>query len=42
MCSESENLIDLIYEKLKKINSTELNLTKNELKEFVFFLLKNN
>ena len=42
MESQAENLIDLIYFKLKKMNSKELNLSKNELKEFVLFLIKNN
>ena len=42
MKSEAETLIYSIYENLKKINSEKINLSKNELKEFVLFLIKNN
>ena len=42
MITESENLIDKIYKKLKKVNSRKLNLTKNEFEQFVLFLKKNN
>ena len=42
MKSEAETLIDSIYTNLKKINSEKINLSKNELKEFVLFLIKNN
>ena len=42
MKNEAETFIDSIYEKLKKINSKNINLNKNELKEFVLFLIKNN
>ena len=42
MITESENLIDKIYKKLKKVNSRKLNLTKNQLEQFVLFLMKNN
>ena len=42
MKSEAEALIDSIYKNLKKINSEKINLSKNELKEFVLFLIKNN
>ena len=42
MITESENLIDTIYKKLKKINSRKLNLTKHELEQFILFLINNN
>ena len=42
MKSEAETLIDSIYKNLKKINSEKINLSKNELNEFVLFLIKNN
>ena len=42
MKSDLENLIDSLYEKLKIINSRKLNLSKNELKEFVFLLIKSS
>ena len=42
MKSDLENLIDSLYEKLKIINSRKLNLSKNELKEFVFQLIKSS
>ena len=42
MKNESENLINSIYENLKNLNSEKINLSKNELKEFVLFLIKNN
>ena len=41
MKNESENLINSIYENLKNLNSEKINLSKNELKEFVLFLIKN-
>ena len=42
MRCEAENLIDSIYDKLKMTTSKKLNLSRQELKEFVFYLLKNN
>ena len=42
MRTKEEQLIDLIYEKLQKIKSNKLDLSKNEFREFVFFLINNS
>ena len=40
MTTKSENLIDLIFEKLKKHKSKEIFLEKENLEKFVFSLLR--
>jgi len=42
MNNKTEYLIDKIYEKLKKYNKKEINLEKDELEKFVFFLINNS
>tara|TARA_Y100000766_G_C18601166_1_gene456705 strand:+ start:258 stop:386 length:129 start_codon:yes stop_codon:yes gene_type:complete len=42
MNNKTEYLIDNIYEKLKKYNKKEINLEKDEIKKFVFFLINNS
>ena len=42
MNTKSEDLIEKIFEKLKKIKTKKIILTKDEFKEFIFFLIKNN
>ena len=42
MNNKTEYLIDKIYEKLKKYNKKEINLEKEEIKKFVFFLINNS
>ncbi len=42
MIPKSQYLIDLIFKKLKKYKSKEIFLEKEELKKFVFSLLKEN
>ena len=42
MGNKSEQLIDMIFEKLKNIKSRKINLEKKEFKKFILFLLKNN
>ena len=42
MNSKKEYLIDLILIKLKRINSKEISLEKEELNKFINFLTKNN
>ena len=42
MIPKSQYLIDLIFKKLKKYRSKEIFLEKEELKKFVFSLLKEN
>ena len=42
MRTKEEQLIDLIYEKLQKIKSNKLDLSKNEFRGFVFFLINNS
>ena len=42
MSTKEEQLIDLIYEKLQKIKSNKLDLSKNEFREFIFFLINNS
>ena len=41
MQNKIEKLIDYIYEKLKKNNSRKLILEKNELREFINYLINN-
>ncbi len=36
------NLIDSIFEKLKKKNSKRIFLDREEFKKFIYFLLKDN
>ena len=40
MTSKSQYLIDLIYKKLIKYKSKEIHLEKENLKKFIFSLLK--
>ena len=40
MTSKSEYLIDLIYKKLTTYKSKEIHLEKENLKKFIFSLLK--
>ena len=40
MTTKSEYLIDLIFNKLKKYKSKEIFLEKDNLKKFIFSLLK--
>ena len=42
MIPKSQYLIDLIFKKLKKYKSKEIFLEKEDLKKFVFSLLKEN
>ena len=42
MNTKSEYLIEKIYEKLKKIKTKKIILTKAEFKKFIFFLITNN
>ena len=42
MNPKSEKLVDLIFKKLKSYNTKEIHLEKNNLKQFVSFLLKEN
>ena len=42
MNPKSEELIDLIFKKLKDYNSKEINLEKKVFKKFIFSLLKEN
>ena len=42
MNPKSEYLVDLIFKKLKKYNSKEISLEKENLKKFIFSLLKGN
>ncbi len=42
MNNKSEYLIEKIFEKLKKIKTKKIFLTKAEFKKFIFFLIKNN
>ena len=42
MKSESEYLIDLIFKKLKTYKGKEISLEKENLKKFIFSLLKKN
>ena len=40
MNSESENLVDLIFEKLKKYKAKKINLEKESFKKYIFSLFK--
>ncbi len=40
MSSKSENLIDLIFKKVKNYKKKEIFLEKEDLKKFIFSLLK--
>ena len=42
MNNKTEYLIDKIYKKLKKYNAKEINLEKDEIKKFIFFLINNS
>ena len=39
MTKKSQNLSDLIFNKLKKNNSRKINLDKDELNKFINFLI---
>ena len=40
MNSESENLVDLIFEKLKKYKAKKIYLEKESFKKYIFSLFK--
>ena len=40
MTPKSENLVDLIFNKLKNFKSREIYLEKENLKKFIFSLIK--
>tara|TARA_A100001035_G_scaffold157816_1_gene124766 strand:+ start:91 stop:219 length:129 start_codon:yes stop_codon:yes gene_type:complete len=42
MNQKSEYLVDLIFKKLKKYNSKEISLEKENLKKFIFSLFEEN
>ena len=42
MNSKSEYLVDLIFKKLKSYHTKEISLEKENLKEFILSLLKEN
>jgi len=42
MSSKSENLLDLIFKKLKNYKGKEISLEKENLKKFIFSLIKEN
>ena len=42
MTAKSENLIDLIFQKLKNYNAKEIFLEKEDLKKFISSLTKEN
>ena len=42
MTPKSEYLVDLIFKKLKNYKSKEISLEKENLKKFIFSLLKGN
>ena len=42
MTQKSEYLIDLIFKKLKNYSHKEISLEKQNLKQFIFSLLKEN
>ena len=42
MNPKSEYLVDLIFNKLKNYNYKEISLEKEDLKKFIFSLLKKN
>tara|TARA_Y100000766_G_C18889189_1_gene597581 strand:- start:920 stop:1048 length:129 start_codon:yes stop_codon:yes gene_type:complete len=41
MSTKSEYLIDKIFEKLKKNKKRKINLEKDELEDFILFLINN-
>ena len=41
MSNKKENLIDLIFKKLKNNNSRKINLEKNEFTEFINSIINN-
>ena len=42
MTTKSEYFVDLIFKKLKNYNSRKIFLEKEDLKKFIFSLLKEN
>ena len=42
MSSKTENLVDIIFKKLKNYKAKEIFLEKENLKKFIFSLLKEN
>ena len=42
MTSKSENLVDLIYKKLKNYKAKEIFLEKENFKKFIYYLFKEN
>ena len=42
MNNKTEYLVDKIYEKLKNYDTKEINLEKDEIKKFIFFLINNS
>ena len=42
MDSKLENLVDLIFKKFKNYNGKKINLERENLKEFIFSLFKEN
>ena len=42
MSSKKEDIVDLIYKKLKNYNSKEIYLEKEDLGKFIFTLLEEN
>ena len=42
MTSKSEQLVDLIFKKLKKYNKKKIFLDKEDLDKFIFSLFKDN
>jgi len=41
MNKKIEEIVDLIFHKLKKYNSRDIKLEKNELKRFIYYLIEN-
>ena len=42
MTSKSENLVDLIFKKLKNYKAKEIFLEKENFKKFIYYLFKEN
>ena len=42
MSPELDDLIDLIFKKIKNIKSKKLDLEKGEFKRFIYYLLREN
>ena len=42
MNPKSQNLVDLIFKKLKKYKAKDISLEKENLKKFIFSLFKEN